>query len=249
MQIDDDTLIAYIDGQLDDTRCRAVEDALRADPALAARLDRLARAGELARRSLAPRFEAPVPPALIAAVWQAPDPRSRRPRAAGGWSPQGWWRLAGVWPRTALAGVLSLVAAGWLAVSLSTREDLLAGQDVRDEALALALDTAVSGEPLQTRDATLTLLGSFRAAGGEACRAFTRERETTETLAIACREDGAGWTIVFAAEGSGDDQAAGYRTASDERVAEADAFLQQSLRATALDADEERALIERGWRR
>ena len=129
------------------------------------------------------------------------------------------------------------------------RDSLLAGQAVQDEALALALDTAESAQVLQTRGATLEMLGSFVAQGGEPCRAFTRLREATETLAIACRDAAGGWTVAFSAEGSAQTDDPGYRTASDERTAEADAYLREVLRATALEPGEERALIERGWAR
>ena len=126
---------------------------------------------------------------------------------------------------------------------------LLAGQAVQNEALLLALDTADSAQVLQMRGATLEVLGSFVAQTGKPCRAFTRLRESTETLALACRDEAGAWTVAFAAEGSARTDDPGYRTASDERTAEADAFLREVLRATALDAAEERALIERGWAR
>lgn len=245
--MDDETLIAYLDGQLDDARCREIETLLATQPALATRLDALARASDLARRSLAGRFEEPVPPAMIDAIWRAPDPRRRKRPAP--WSDRlGDW-LGGPRPRLAIASLLVVLGGAWIALSLADRDELLAGQAVQNEALLLALDTADSAQVLQMRGATLEVLGSFVAQTGEPCRAFTRLRESTETLAIACRDEAGAWTVAFAAEGSARADDPGYRTASDERTAEADAFLREVLRATALDAAEERALIERGWAR
>ena len=249
--MDDETLIAYLDGQLDEARCREIEAVLGADATLAARLDALARASDLARRSLAPRFEEAVPPEMIAAIWRAPDPRRRTDTTS---SKTAWTERLSAWlggprPRLAFASVLVMLGGAWLALSLADRDDLLAGQVLQDEALLLALDTADSAQVLHTRSATLELLGSFVAQGGEPCRAFTRLRDATETLAIACRDDAGDWTVAFAAEGSAQTDDPGYRTASDERTAEADAFLRDVLRATALDPSEERALIERGWAR
>ena len=73
--IDDDTLLAYLDAQWDDeARYVAVEDALAAQPALRARLQALVDSGEQARRAFDAVLEAPVPPALIAAILNAPLP-------------------------------------------------------------------------------------------------------------------------------------------------------------------------------
>ena len=77
MPIDDPTLIAYLDGQLDDAACARLEAALQTDADASARLDRLARSADLARRSFGPVLEEPVPPRLIDAIWRAPDPRAR----------------------------------------------------------------------------------------------------------------------------------------------------------------------------
>ena len=75
MNIDDDTLIAYLDAQLeDDAAYETVEDALAASPALRARLQVLAETGELARQAFDDKLEEAVPPQLIAAIMSAPLP-------------------------------------------------------------------------------------------------------------------------------------------------------------------------------
>ena len=59
MNIDDDTLIAYLDAQLeDDAAYETVEDALAASPALRARLQVLAETGELARQAFDAKLDA-----------------------------------------------------------------------------------------------------------------------------------------------------------------------------------------------
>ncbi len=69
MKIDDDTLVAYLDAQLeDDAAYEAVEDALAESPALRARLQALAETGELARQAFDAKLEETVPPQLIAAI-------------------------------------------------------------------------------------------------------------------------------------------------------------------------------------
>ena len=75
MKIDDDTLIAYLDAQLeDDAAYEAVEDALAESATLRARLQVLAETGELARQAFDAKLEEAVPPHLIAAIMNAPLP-------------------------------------------------------------------------------------------------------------------------------------------------------------------------------
>ena len=82
MKIDDDTLIAYLDAQLeDDAAYEVVEDALAASPALRARLQALAETGELARQAFDAKLEEAVPPQLIAAIMNAPLPAAEANRA------------------------------------------------------------------------------------------------------------------------------------------------------------------------
>ena len=120
MPIDDQTLIAYLDGQLDDAACARLEAELGSDPQASARLDRLARSADLARRSFGPVLEEPVPPQLIDAIWQQPDPRqqpgagTRRPvapaRSGPGWL-RTWWEQGTRWPAVAAGGALATLVA------------------------------------------------------------------------------------------------------------------------------------------
>ena len=82
MKIDDDTLIAYLDAQLeDDAAYEAVEDALAESATLRARLQVLAETGELARQAFDAKLEEAVPPHLIAAIMNAPLPDAEASRA------------------------------------------------------------------------------------------------------------------------------------------------------------------------
>lgn len=164
------------------------------------------------------------------------EPQDRRQRAPRS---RRWPWLAG--------GLGALLAALWLGLSLADRDDLLAGQVLGDETLVLALDMAASEQMLHTRSGRLALLSTYRAMGGEMCRAFIRVRDENETLAIACRDTSGQWTVAFAAQGSADPQnpqdAMGHR----KRIDAATAFLRDVLRASELIPEEEQALIDRGW--
>jgi hypothetical protein len=249
MAYDDDTLVAYLDGQLDEARCAAIEAALPHEEALRARLDALARASELAQRCLEPVLREPIPPELIAAIWRAPDPRAAAATQAPAPKRQRDWLMAWLpMPRIALASLVLVAGVGWLVLRPGGGA-LAPGDTLAGNALSLALDTAASGETLRTREAALELLGSFVAADGRACRAFQQQRDGTDTLAIACRDEAAGaWRVAFA-QVRPIEAAAGYQPASDPRTEAADAFLRDTLRATALDAGEEGGFIARGWDR
>lgn len=77
--VDDITLNAYLDGELDEPGAREVEAALARDPVLQRRLDGLVRAVALTRAALAPALHESVPDRL-AAIATAPD---SKPRSAG----------------------------------------------------------------------------------------------------------------------------------------------------------------------
>lgn len=247
--IDDDTLAAYLDGRLDDARSAEVELRLAGDEAARRRLDELAQASELARRAFDPVLREPLPPAMIDALWRAPDPRR-----ASGWrawlaslaKPAGGGWMGG--PRLALASLVLALGVGWLVQGAWNRDGLQAGDTLAEGALTLALDTAHSGEVLRTRTATLDMLGSFLTADGRACRALQQRTGEVDTLAIACREGGE-WQVAFAETAPVEAGADGYTPASDARAEAADTYLREVLRASSLDESEERGLIARGWDR
>ena len=67
-QPSDETLIAYLDGELDGDERRHVDAWLEADPALRERLAALAQAGDLVRGAYADIVDEPIPERLIAAA-------------------------------------------------------------------------------------------------------------------------------------------------------------------------------------
>lgn len=268
MTFDDDTLIAYLDGQLPETGYGPLEQALKDDAALRTRLQALAESSELARRAFDPVLLEPVPPQLIAAIWQAPDPRARAaspksnsPRVQGmtGWTTPlrpwlGWGTGRRAWSALASVVVLGLGAVigwQWLAPSDDTHWALRQGETVANQSLALALDVSPSGRVLRTAGGSVELLASFEQAGGGHCREFNRNSPDgrRDELGIACRTAEGAWQLDFLAaeQRPADRGAGGYQTASDRQHGAADAFLSARVQGPALDEAEEKALIERGW--
>ncbi len=260
MSFDDNTLIAYLDGQLPEADYGPLENALKHDSALRERLQALADSSELARRAFDPVLLEPVPPPLIAAIWRAPDPRalaqSHKPTESGGLL--AWLGLAPgmrAWPALASVVVLGLGAVvGWqlLAPAGDARWALREGAPVSDQALALALEVSPSGRVLRTAGGAVEILASFEQVGGGHCREFNRSSPggTLDELGIACRNAQGQWRLelLVAEERSTEAGQDRYQTASDEQHDQADAFLRDRAVGWPLEEAEEKALIDRGWR-
>jgi anti-sigma factor RsiW len=230
--IDEERLVAWLDGELDESAAAQVAAAVAADPELAARA--------AAHRRLHARFTSafdpianepvalpplvPTPIVSLAAAREARDQRTRREQPARRWVPAG-------------AIAASLVVG--LVVGLQHSP---AGQGVGDSATALALappvadalDHQLSGEPGVVR-VSLT----FRDHDGAWCRSFTARH----IAGLACRDAGH-WQLRYGVPVSGD-PAATYRMAGGEsRTA---AVIATSIDGDPLDAAGERAARAKGW--
>lgn len=260
MTFDDNTLIAYLDGQLPEGDYGPLEQALEHDPALRTRLQALADSSELARRAFDPVLLEPVPPQLIAAISRATDPRARvTPPGTGPTRPTGllaWLGLAsgqGAWPALASVVVLGLgLVVGWQLQNPTddARWALREGTQVTDEALALALENAPSGRVLRTAGGAVEILASFEQIGGGHCREFNRNSAdgSRGELGIACRNAPGDWRLEWRlAQDLTPMGENSYQTASDEQHDQADAFLRDRVQGPPLDEATEKALIERGW--
>lgn len=275
--IDDDTLLAYLDAQFDDeARYVAVEDALATNPALRARLQALVYSGEQARRAFDATLEAPVPPALIAAILNAPLPAGlqthvavapaasvtthRAPPAAPspGGRLRGWLGLGGGlnWGAAAFASVALLAVGGFLGHAWQgpgTAGPALAeaGQIVREPALALALEAAPSGRRLPAGEGQMELVASFARADGQICREYTAARPAPmarDEVGVACREADGQWRLAFLRHAPHSATPGdGYQTASTALHEAVDAFIARELPGGALSAEQEQARLLQGW--
>jgi anti-sigma factor RsiW len=266
MKFSDETLMAFADGELEEPVRSEVEQAMRADPALAARI-----AGHKALRAnvfgaFAGVLDEPVParlqpgaaPATIvrldaarAARQQAqqheqqaqqrkqapprPPPLPPPPRARWSW-PQ-WGALA--------ASLAVGVFAGGLGLKGMQGQSQLAvlaehgGTLVAHGKLAQALSQQVASAAAPAGAAQIGV--SFVDKGGAYCRSFT----VGSNAGLACRA-GNEWQIALltdrAGAGSGD-----YRQAASSTPAAVLDAIDARIAGPALDADAERAALQRGW--
>ena len=228
--IDDDILMAYADGELDEIGRMRVERAVAADPALRARLAQQQKLRETLAAFYGPTAEEEVPERFRAMLDTNVVPfaaaRAQRPL----------WRTLSALAATLLLGValgraLLLPAAGPVGI--------VNGTMVAQGPLAAALDTQLAST--QAPDAATRIGTSFAAADGRLCRTF----DSAAMAGLACKGD-RGWQLMMTAAGSASPQG-GYRQAgsADPLVAQA---AQELMAGEPFDAAAELRARDSRWR-
>jgi hypothetical protein len=190
---DDETLMAYADGELDEVLSAEIASAIERDPALARRVQQHRALRAEVSGAFATVLEQPVPGRLLAAAQaSAVPPRHgevrqfpRRDRtAAGRWGFQEWAALA--------ASLVLGMLLSWQFIAPSRRTMITAsnGALVASGALARALDSQLASTQRPEDPVQIGL--TFRSQDGSYCRSFTLRRAATAGL--ACRAAGE-WRI------------------------------------------------------
>ncbi|MES3021175.1 MAG: hypothetical protein V4857_06270 [Pseudomonadota bacterium] len=248
----DDTLMAYADGELDAATRAAIEQAMRADPAVAARVGqhRALRADVFG--AFAGALKEPVPQGLqgmlrTGTVVQLDAVRSARAQAAGQPAPAPRRRWS--WPEWgALAATLVIgVLAGSMGIGSTTGEPQLAALDAKagtlmaQGKLAAALSNQLSGAPPAGGEVRIGL--TFAAKDGNYCRSFA----LSGTAGLACHGE-AGWSIPVLTEAGGDAPGA-YRRAGVAMPGPVLEAIDARIEGQSLDAAAEHAAQQQGWAR
>lgn len=234
MAIDDDMLMAFVDGELDEVSRARVERAVAEDPALRARLEQQQRLRARLAAYYDPTVEEEVPERFRAMLetnvtaLPAAKPRFARPV---------WQSL------TALAATLLLgLAVGRTLLAPAPAAGPFAVEDgtmmARGE-LANALETQLASA--QPRDAATRIGVTFVNNDGHACRTF----DSRAAAGIACRGDN-GWQVMMTAAGSGQ-QRTDYRQAGSENLLVQQAA-QEMMAGEPYDDAAERRARDSGWR-
>ncbi|MCS0658429.1 anti-sigma factor family protein [Massilia terrae] len=245
MNISDDVLMAYADGELEAPQRAEVEQAMRADPKVAAAVER--------HRALrADVF------AAFAGVLDEPVPERLQPRAASATShvrvdalqaagaralPARWsWAQWGGMAASLAVGIL-VGALGWQGAHGGGSEATVARVDgalVAQGALDKALSRQLASE--QVQGAGVKVGVSFQAKDGGYCRSFTMG----STGGLACRSGGA-WRVPVLAEGEKEEGA--YRQAGSAMPPAVLDAIDGRIAGSTLDAAAERSAREQGWKR
>lgn len=240
--IDDDTLQAYVDGQLDAEATARIDALLATDPLLAARVQRERALRAALRGAFDPVLDEPIP-ARLAALLQAPAADAPLASVTAVPTPRPRRR----WAMPALAMAASIAA---LAVLLwqSSAHDLVRlrdGETFAGGALSRALDDQLASAPEPGAPITVGL--TFRAVDGHICRSFVRHAAPARA-GLACHA-AQGWQVLVVvpvpvgapAEGDMRQAASALPPAVQQAI---DARLQGGV----FDASQERAARDAGWR-
>lgn len=228
MQIDDETLMALADGELDRAESARISAAIADDPEAQARLRRFA---ETRARLKALSTEGPArqaDDALIARIRaagvapQAPAAPAPPPAANANRAP---------WAALAAALTAAVVGLGWWQMGDAP--------DGLPQAEVAALDSLRSGQATVLEDGRdLTVIASYRTAEGAFCREYETARDASLTVTVACREGG-DWQRQFASDMVAAD---GYVPASGD-IAALDDWLAQTGAGDPLTPEDEAAAL------
>jgi putative zinc finger protein len=227
MAIDDELLMAYADGELDEVSRARIERAIAEDPALRGRLEQQQRLRATLAAHYGPAAQEPVPERLRAMLESnvvrlaAPKPRPL------------WQSVA------ALAATLVLgLALGRAVLTPAGPVGMENGTLVARGPLADALDGQLAST--QPADAATRIGISFAATDGRLCRTF----ESAGVSGLACRNESR-WQLMMAAVATNGPRGDYRQAGSDAQVL---AAAQEMMAGAAFDAAAERRARDSGWR-
>lgn len=244
---DDETVMAFADGELDEATASALERALAHDEELALRVAMFAETRALAAAELSSAHEGAVPEELRASVARMVDAAREREaadrpaaivplrRAANDPGRRPGFRFM-----VPLAASLVAVAAGIGGYALGTTGEApspglsIAGLTV--EGLPEALDKTMSGDTaaLAGPNSRFRAIATFRDEADQLCREFEVDQAGKTVVSVACRDE-AQWQVNFAVVAPGDGD--GYAPASS--LDALDAYLSAIGAGEPMAADEE----------
>lgn len=240
MDISDDTLMAFADGELDAAERARLDAALATDAALRERVAAIRRQRERVAAAFAGVLDEPVPQRLAgllqaaaAPVVDLADARERRDRARR----LPTWAQWGGMAASLVLGVLvgTQIDRGGAEFALEPS----AGRMVAAGAVGRALSTQLASEPAVGAGVSVQL--SFVDKSGDYCRTFS----TAAIAGLACRQQGR-WTVQSLAA-AGPTPAGPVRQAASALPKEVLEAVDRRIAGDTLDAERERRARDRSW--
>lgn len=250
MKLPDETVMAYVDDELDAESRARVEAAVAADPEIRAQLKTQIDLRARLRASFDPVLSEPVPERLLQTLGQKSTvppagitdlatlraTKQERLQARRRWSLPQFAALAASLIIGVLIGQRTLNSARQNV--LESREGQLVASALLDEALTRQL---ASNQP----DAAPVHIGlTYRDGSGAFCRTFTLIQDSA--AGIACRS-GDAWRVEMLTRATPADSGA-YRAAASELPEAVRRAVETSISGEPLDAEAERAAQSSRWR-
>ncbi|MDE2013577.1 MAG: hypothetical protein KGJ75_11685 [Alphaproteobacteria bacterium] len=241
MNLQTETLIAYVDGELTPEEVRRVETEISARPELKAFVEEQAALRRAIPRAFDAILDAPVPGRLLAA---AARPPSRRWRLMQDLKDLATWRAL-IWTGVPAAALACGVVIGVLVTAPQSADIVFVhGNLVAHGALSAALTHRLSGKTLRTASAEIGV--SFRDQSGRYCRTFATGG-AAPMAGVACHQDGA-WHIAALAEpGKEEDTGAAYALSGSTMPAAVRSAVRSMMAGIPLDVAGEKKARDDGW--
>lgn len=258
----DETLSAFIDGELPEAEADALRADMGKDPVLKQRVDQLRRANDAVRLAYGDIENEPLPDAVLDLFNKAPSNVTSFPgEARAGGTPK---VHAGVlqrfasaqWP-TALAASLALVVGfgvgqlGGAPGAAPGGAMQVAGVIAEGGPVFTILETGASAQThLADADSALSVepVLSMQRSDGVFCREYFISDANSRFHNVACKENGQ-WSVKFAVNiPTAADMEDGFQTASAQSNALAADYVDRVIAGDALDAEAEQNAINGGWR-
>lgn len=242
MTIPDETLMAYVDGELEFAAMAEVEAAIAGDPSVARRVDAWRAQGLRVRGAYDSVLGEPVPPRLVAAAGGVSSLSPPRRRATYRWG----LRETAAMAASVLLG--ALVTWSVLRVPQSGMIEVSGRGMAAGSALARALSDDLAGE---VSAGPVRVGMSFRNRTGSYCRTFSLSDPAAPasavTAGLACRGTDR-WELELAVRAhDGGESGGAYRQAGAPLPAELMRAVDGMIEGDPLDAREEQAVRARGW--
>jgi len=201
VRYDDETLMAYADGELDAAQSAALAVAVENDPGLARRVERHRALRSEVAEAFASVLDQPVPERLINALNGGASPAAQKrgevlqfPERAARAPGRSWGRRE--WGAMAASVALGALIAWKLFAPAEPNLVAQNGTLVARGALASALERQLAST--QSRDSAVLIGVTFKAREGYYCRSFTLR--SAGTAGLACRI-GSEWQVPVTAAG------------------------------------------------
>lgn len=257
MNITDQQLSAYLDGELPDDQLAQVEQALVNQPELAQRLQQLAQVSPAVNQTYARIDQQPMPQTIMDMLKPIAEPTATATRTTATLADRWQTFLQSLRPLMPAAGLTAALALGLLigsqtsffSPSKPTMDSSLSASIIQPgDALFDVLENTSSATTQQLSDDLEAMpVLTFQTTTGQFCREFRTQTNTSETHAVACRETDA-WHLQVvsynAATGANENY---YLTASGTDSPGINDFVRQHMQGDAIDASGEQSIIASGW--
>jgi hypothetical protein len=244
MVFSDETVTAYVDGELDESARAAIDAAITTDLELARRVARHRALRERLQREFSPVLQENVPERLLAAARDScATPRANNdiplryaPRARWSW-PQ--------WGAIAAALFVGILIAPLLWRQAPPAFDIRNGRILATGTLAQALSQQLASN--QAANAPVHIGVSFVSRSGNYCRTFAL-RDQSGFTGLACHEQDR-WLLTALANSPSSNTSGEYRPATSSLPPSIAQAVNDLIAGEPLDASAEASARANGWQR